>query len=75
MELTYYRKGDYLYPNLILESEDTCPIRKYGLLRESFLKSHKPELYRNMQLTGKLKQHLAQIVNVNEYLSQVGTNI
>ena len=32
MELTYHRKGDYLFPNLIIK-EETVAIGKYGMLR------------------------------------------
>ncbi len=61
MKLTYFRKGDYLYPNLTLSSETQQPIDKYGLLRKTFLKEHKPDLYQSMLLTGKLDGHLADI--------------
>jgi hypothetical protein len=61
MKLTYTRKGDYLYPNLTISSETQQPIGKYGLLRKSFLKEHKPDLYQSMLLTGKLDVHLAEI--------------
>ena len=45
MKLEYVRKGDYLYPNLIIESTENRPIGKYGLLRKSYLKKHKPDWY------------------------------
>ena len=37
MELTYHRKGDYLFPNLTVEEEEVT-IGKYGMLRRTFLK-------------------------------------
>ena len=61
MKLTYTRKGDYLYPNLTIATETQQSIGKYGLLRKSFLKEHKPDLYQSMLLTGKLDGHLADI--------------
>ena len=61
MKLTYTRKGDYLYPNLTISSDTQHTIGKYGLLRKSFLKEHKPDLYQSMLLTGKLDVHLADI--------------
>ena len=61
MKLTYTRKGDYLYPNLTIESGVSEPIGKYGLLRKSYLKEHKPDWYQSMLLTGKLDRHLAEI--------------
>lgn len=64
MKLTYIRKGNYLYPNLTISSETQQPIGKYGLLRKSFLKEHKPDLYQSMLLTGKLDVHLAEIDRV-----------
>ena len=65
MKLNYTRKGDYLYPDLTISSEETQrPTGKYGLLRKSFLKEHKPDLYQSMLLTGKLDVHLAEIDRV-----------
>ena len=64
MKLNYTRKGDYLYPDLTISSETQRPTDKYGLLRKSFLKEHKPDLYQSMLLTGKLDVHLAEIDRV-----------
>ena len=61
MEITYHREGDYLYPNLTLETDETLTIGKYGLLRKSYLKTHKPHWYQSMLMTGKLERHLAEI--------------
>ena len=60
MELTYHRKGDYLFPNLTVEEEEVT-IGKYGMLRRTFLKEHKNSLYQSLFLTGKLNRHLEQI--------------
>ena len=60
MELTYHRKGDYLFPNLTVEEEEVT-IGKYGMLRRTFLKEHKNSLYQSLFLTGKLNSHLAEI--------------
>ena len=54
MEITYHREGDYLYPNLTLETDETLTIGKYGLLRKSYLKTHKSHWYQSMLMTGKL---------------------
>ncbi len=59
MELTYHRKGDYLFPNLIIK-EETVAIGKYGMLRKTFLKEHRKNWYQSLMLTGKLENHLAQ---------------
>lgn len=56
MELTYHRKGDYLFPNLVLEEENV----KYGMLRRTFLKEHKKGWYQSMMLSGKLDVHLVE---------------
>lgn len=63
MELTYHRKGDYLFPNLVLEEENVT-IGKYGMLRRTFLKEHKKGWYQSMMLSGKLDAHLVQIERV-----------
>lgn len=59
MELTYHRKGDYLFPNLVLEEENVT-IGKYGMLRRTFLKEHKKGWYQSMMLSGKLDVHLVE---------------
>ena len=60
MELTYYRKGDYLFPNLTIESSENS-IGKYGMLRRTFLKENRSNWYQSMMLTGKLDRHLLEI--------------
>lgn len=61
MELTYHRKGDYLFPNLYIESEPSEPIGKYGILRKAYLKEHRSGWYQSMLATGKLSRHLSEI--------------
>ena len=61
MVITYHREGDYLYPDLVLETDETLTIGKYGLLRKSYLKEHKPHWYQSMLMTGRLERHLAEI--------------
>ena len=58
---TYTQIGDYLIPNLVLEEAEQQPIGKYGRMRKNYLKDHRPVLYSNMLLEGKLFQHLAEI--------------
>ena len=60
MELTYYRKGDYLFPNLTIKSSEN-PIGKYGMLRRTFLKENRSNWYQSMMLTGKLDRYLMEI--------------
>lgn len=61
MELTYHRKGDYLFPNLYIEQEETEPIGKYGMLRKTYLKEHRSGWYQSMLVTGELSRHLSEI--------------
>lgn len=61
MELTYHRKGDYLFPNLVLEPEEPVILGKYGHLRRTFLKEHRHGVYQALLLEGKLNRHLAEI--------------
>lgn len=60
MEITYSQCGDYLIPNLVLPEEEQS-IGKYGLIRKRYLKDHRPMLYSNLLLSGKLYQHLSEI--------------
>ena len=57
-ELTYTQVGDYLIPDLMMDSEDEAeerPLGKYGMLRETFLKEHHHGTYTSMLLTGRLE--------------------
>ena len=58
--ITYIRKGDYLYPNLIYTTNDR-PIGIWGNRRLSYLKEHRIGLYTELLLSGTLNDHLADI--------------
>ena len=58
---TYTQVGDFLLPNLYSESREEYHIGKYGRIRKRYLKEHRPILFSNMLLSGKLDQHLAEI--------------
>ena len=58
---TYHQEGDYLVPNLSLPDEPDYQIGKYGRLRRSYLKDHRPVLYANFLTSGTLHRHLAEI--------------
>lgn len=63
-ELTYSKVGDYLIPDLVLDSEENeeeYPLGKYGRMRETFLKHHHHGTYTSMLLTGRLERHLREI--------------
>ena len=57
----YRREGDYLIPNLALPEEPEYQIGKYGRIRRSYLKEHRPVLYANLLASGTLHRHLAEI--------------
>ena len=60
MEVTYTRKGDYLFPNLTID-EEPAVIGKYGMLRRTYLKENRKNWYQSMLLSGKLEKHLEEI--------------
>ena len=58
---TYIQVGDVLIPNLSIGEAEQKPIGKYGWMRKRYLREHRPVLYNNLLMTGKLDQHLAEI--------------
>ena len=58
---TYRQEGDYLISNLSLPDEPEYQIGKYGRMRRSYLKAHRPVLYANFLTSGTLHRHLAEI--------------
>ena len=58
---TYRQEGNYLIPNLALPDEPEYQIGKYGRMRRSYLKEHRPVLYANLLTSGTLHRHLAEI--------------
>ena len=66
MTIKYHKSGDYYLPNLVLEDNEVQPIGKYGRMRKHYLKEHRPVLYSNLLLSGKLFQHLAEIDGAGE---------
>ncbi|MDO5545868.1 MAG: TnpV protein [Eubacteriales bacterium] len=59
--LTYRQNGDYLIPNLELSEQPVKPLGKYGRMRKTYLKEHRPILYSQMLLSEKLYPHLLEI--------------
>ena len=43
----YYRKGDYLFPNLAVKDEPQI-IGRYGMLRRTYLKENRKNWYQSM---------------------------
>lgn len=61
MTIQYHKSGDYYLPNLTIEDQEIQPLGKYGRMRKRYLKEHRPVLYTNLLLSGKLFPHLAEI--------------
>ncbi len=61
MNITYEKCGDYLIPNLIPNTESEGELRKFGLMRKSYLKNHRRGIYSGLLLSGELKKHLLLI--------------
>ena len=59
--VTYTQAEDgLLYPNLVLNDQKPH-YGKYGHLRKRFLQEHRPALYAQLSLTGKLVAHLNEV--------------
>ena len=63
--LSYTQTGDYLLPNLTLHQPKT-PLGKYGRLRRTYLRNHRPVLYNTMLLSGSLYPHLMEVEQTAE---------
>ncbi len=61
MDITYEKCGDYLIPNLIHDPEPEGELRKFGLMRKSYLENHRRGIYSGLLLSGELKKHLLMI--------------
>ena len=58
--VTYHCCGDYLLPALTIPDESVT-LGKYGRMRKTYLKEHKPILYNALLLSGKLTEHLVGV--------------
>ena len=63
--LNYTKIGDYQLPNLTL-SQPKTPLGKYGRMRRTYLKQHRPVLYNTMLLSGSLYPHLLEVEQTAE---------
>ncbi len=61
MDITYTKCGDYYIPNIVLSDTTHYHIGKYGRMRRTFLKEHRPIQYSDLVLTERLFPHLAEI--------------
>ena len=61
MEITYRRSGDYYIPDIGVPAEDMYPLGKFGRMRLQYLREHRPLLFNQLLLSGKLMTHLYHI--------------
>ena len=59
--MNYIQNGDYLIPDLKLSEQPEKPLGKYGRMRKTYLKEHRPILYNQLLMTEKLYPHLLEI--------------
>lgn len=59
MTITYTQVGDYLLPNLI--PPESPKVGRWGMLRHSYLRNHREELYTGMLMKGTLNAHLEEV--------------
>ena len=59
--LTYILCGDYCIPNLSFSDTEAKPLGKYGRMRKTYLKEHRPILWNTMILSETLYPHLHEI--------------
>ena len=57
---TYMQVGDYYIPDLKDEEPGHYSIGKYGRMRRRYLQAHRPILFSELTLSGKLYQHRAE---------------
>ena len=78
-EISYTQVNDYLLPNIILNEppkELAEPITKYGAIRRSYLREHKPITYSRLLLSERLFPHLREIqANAHERLDSIMSDI
>ena len=71
-KLTYTQMGDVLIPNLTLGEQPDRDLGKYGRMRRTYLKEHRPGLFNRLTLKGTLFQHLLEIEDTaNSRLEQM----
>lgn len=61
IELNYVKVGDYFFPALALEPQPDRSLGKYGLLRLRYLKEHRPIVWDELVMEGKLYAHLLEL--------------
>ena len=59
-QITYIKTGDYYIPDLKLPEEHR-PIGRWGRMHRDYLKEHRPVVFDQLVLSGKLWSYLADI--------------
>ena len=77
--ISYTQVGDYLLPNIVLSEpprELTEPVTKYGAMRRSYLREHRPIIYNRLLLTERLFPHLCEVQeNAHKRLDSIMSDI
>jgi len=77
--IDYIPVGDFMLPNIILNEpprELTEPITRYGAMRRSYLKEHRPITYTRLLLSERLFPHLREIqANAHSRLDSIMSDI
>ena len=58
-EITYTTVNDVQIPNMTIP--ETEPIGRYGRMRQRYLREHRPVLWNQLVLTGRLYEHLHEV--------------
>ena len=63
LKVTFHKEGQALYPDLAIgnEGKESRTVGKYGLMRKTYLKNHRPAQYQELFFNGMLNDHLADI--------------
>jgi len=59
-QITYIKTGDYYIPDIRLP-EEIRPIGRWGRMHRDYLKEHRPVVFNQLALSGKLWTYLADI--------------
>ena len=59
--MNYKQAGNYLIPDLSLNTQQMPPLSKYGRMRKTYLQEQRPILMNDLLLSGKLDAHLREI--------------
>ena len=63
IELDYVKVGDYYLPDLTAEPRPDRSLGTYGLMRQRYLKEHRPIVWAKLVVDGKLYAHLLETEN------------